>query len=279
MQHLLSVDTEDWFQVGYGARLHGVDDWPRRASHIAPMVDALLALFADKHVHCTFFVVGWLAEAHPGLVRRIHRAGHEVASHSHWHRPVYSLTAAAFREDVRRARAALEDVIGERVHGFRAPAFSIRASEDWALDILAETGHRYDSSLLHVDQPIAEVRPDLLEIPPNAWRWGGRHLPVNGGFVFRALPYGLYRRYVSSLERRGRRLIFYTHTWEAYTDYPRMPLPAVERFVQYFNIHSVGRKLARLLDEFAFTSIERAFPEYGYAQHGPPPAAVDTGSP
>jgi len=258
---------EDWFQVAYGAELVDRHAWSSLESHIEPMVDTLLQLFDDKGVHGTFFVVGWLGEAHPGLIRRIHDQGHEIASHSYWHREVFRLEPAEFREDVNRAKAALEQAIGAVVPGFRAPGYSIRPSEDWALDILVEAGHRYDSSLLHAAEPVYEVRPGLIEIAPNALRLGQRYFPVNGGFYFRALPYAVYRRYVKRLNRHGQRLVYYNHTWEPYTTYPRMPLPGLQRFIQYFNLHSVRGKLARLLDDFEFTSIERTYPQMGFAQH------------
>lgn len=264
MKNVLSIDAEDWFQAGYGERLIDRRDWGRLESRIVPMVDTLLALFDEKNVYGTFFVVGWLADTHPGLIRRIHEQGHEIAGHAYWHQEIFRMDPSRFREDAVRTKHALEQAIGAPVFGFRAPAYSIRPTEDWALDILAEIGYRYDSSLLHAPAPLAEIRPGLIEIAPNAIRLGRRHLPVNGGFVFRAMPYALYRRYVGGLNRR---LIFYTHTWEAFTDYPRIQLTGLKRFVQYFNINAVYPKLARLLDDFEFTSVERAFPEFGFTQH------------
>jgi polysaccharide deacetylase family protein (PEP-CTERM system associated) len=251
----LTIDTEDWFQVFYGSAAITRADWPNQESRIAAMVDRSLDMLSAAGVHATFFVVGWIADREPALVRRIAERGHEIGSHSFWHTEVFRQTPAELAEDLRQAKDALEQAIGAPVPGFRAPGYSIRREDEWALDVVLQAGHTYDSSLLHATDPVSEVRKGLLEVAPNALRFAGRCLPTNGGFFFRMTPYPLYRAYVSHLNRRGVPLVFYTHTWEIEVDYPRIPMPPVKRFVQYANLNAVRGKIERLISDHRFAPI------------------------
>ncbi|MCM2328661.1 MAG: DUF3473 domain-containing protein [Lysobacter sp.] len=262
----LTIDTEDWFQVFYGSGNITRADWPRLESRISAMVDRSLDLLAESGAKATFFVVGWIAERDPALVRRIAAQGHEIGSHSYWHTEVFRQAPGEFAEDVKRSKDSLEQAIGASVHGFRAPGYSIRREDEWALDVVLQAGHRYDSSLLHATVPVSEVRPGLVEVAPNALRAGGRNLPSNGGFFFRMMPYPLYRAYVGHLNRQGVPLVFYTHTWEIEVEYPRIPMPPVRRFVQYANLGAVAGKLRRLIADHRFAPIGTILEARGRAQ-------------
>lgn len=255
----MTVDFEEWFQVYYLEKLAGTDQWPGLESKADRMLDSLLDMFEENGVKATFFFVGWLAHHRPELIRRARKAGHEIASHGYWHREVSSQGEKEFKDDLVASKKALEDAVGEAVDGYRAPGFSITPRMGYALDAVQEAGFRYDSSVLAGTCAPYEIRKGLLEIPPNALTVLTKRLPINGGFVFRALPYVVYRWYVNALERRGERLNFYTHSWEIRDDYPRMALPWMKRFVQYFNLSAVPRKFDRLMKDFKFTSIQSAF--------------------
>jgi len=232
----------------------------------------VLDLLAASSTRATFFVLGWVAERHPGLVRRIADAGHEIASHGYAHRLVYDLTPAEFREDLRRASTAIGAAAGVTVCGYRAPSFSITRRSLWALDVLIEEGYTYDSSVFPIYRdryglPGAPrfaheiVRPagSLIEIPPSTIRIGGVTLPVAGGGYFRLYPYALTRRAIASLNTRVHRpAVVYLHPWELDPAQPRLRGSAVSRFRHYVNLDRTERRLRRMLSEFSFGPLTSA---------------------
>ncbi len=216
-------------------------------------------------MRATFFVLGAVAEKHPGLVGEIAAAGHEVGTHGYSHTLIYRLSRDAFREELRRSIGLVEDVTGTAVLGHRAPFFSITKESLWALDILAECGIRYDSSIF----PVVNYRygiPDaprwpyeiplrdttLLEFPVTTYRLLGRNVPVAGGAYFRIYPYLLTRHAFRSINRQGRPAVFYLHPWEIDPEHPRIPLPRRIALTHYFNLGSTQRRLRRLLADFTF---------------------------
>jgi len=257
--NILTIDTEDWFQVFYGSKAIPRENWTAVEPKIAQMVDSVLDLLSRNQTPATFFIVGWIAERNPSLIRLIAGEGHEIASHSHWHTEVFRQSRSAFAKDVRRAKHCLEDAGGVPVKGFRAPGFSIRKTEEWALDAILEAGHAYDSSLLYVSEPFGEIRPSLYEVAPNSINVFGTWLPTNGGFFFRMVPYALYKPYVSFLNARNKPLVFYTHTWEIFLEYPRLPMSWHKRFIQYTNLRGVKTKIERLCRDFKFTTVENYY--------------------
>lgn len=258
--NIFTIDTEDWFQVFYGVKAIPRENWTSVEPKISQMIASTLELLADEDTLATFFVVGWLAEKYPFLIRQIVEGGHEIASHGYWHTQVFRQNRKEFREDVSRAKNCLEQASGVAVKGFRAPGYSIRPSEEWALDILLEVGHKYDSSLLYIKEPFSEVRTGLFEVAPNSIKMLGVRLPSNGGFFFRMMPYSCYRHYVSHLNRNGAPLVFYTHTWEIFLDYPQIPMPWHKKLIQYTNLASVKNKIGHLVQDFEFTSIAKHYP-------------------
>ena len=221
----LSVDVEDYFQVSALAPVIDRASWEQRECRVVRNVERLLDLFSERGAHATFFTLGWVAERYPALVRRIVADGHELASHGYAHLRASDQSRDEFQQDVRRAKALLEDLSGTRVQGYRAPSFSIGESNPWAFDVLLDAGYRYSSSVYpmrhdHYGSPDSprfpyDPRPGLREIPVTTTRMLGRNLPAGGGGYFRLAPYRLSRwaiRRVNAIDRQP--AIFYMHPWE-----------------------------------------------------------------
>jgi len=265
----MSVDVEDYFQVSALAGAAPRDRWESFPRRVEANTDRLLALFDEHGVKATFFVLGWVAERHPGLVRRIVGSGHELASHGTWHQLVYDLSPDEFREDVRRARRGLEDTAGVRVQGYRAPSYSITKRSLWALDVLAEEGYTYDASIFPIhhdrygipDAPRHVYRHDradgaLAEVPPSTVRVLGQNLPIAGGGYFRLLPYWWTRWGIARVNAaEGRPVVFYLHPWEIDPGQPRLPASALSRFRHYRNLHRTESRLRTLCSQFRFAPV------------------------
>jgi polysaccharide deacetylase family protein (PEP-CTERM system associated) len=262
----MTIDVEDYFHVSVFDGVLPRTEWERLETRVASNTDRLLDLFAEHHVTATFFVLGWVAERRPDLVRRIAAAGHEVASHGYAHRLIYDQTPAAFRDDVRRAKALLESVSGQPVLGFRAPSYSVTPSSLWALDILIEEGYTYDASIFPIRHdrygiPLAPRHPfvlerhgrTLMEAPASTVRVGPLNLPIGGGGYFRILPYAWTRWGIARVNRvEGRPAIFYLHPWEIDPGQPTLRAGALGRFRHYRNLADTERRLRRLLADFRF---------------------------
>lgn len=253
----LSVDVEEWFQVGAFERVINRDNWAHLESRVEANTDAVLALFAEAEVKATFFILGWVAERSPQLVRRIVAAGHEVASHGAGHQRVFTMDAQAFRADLDRAQQALEDAAGTAVRGYRAPSFSIDARTPWAHRVLADAGYTYSSSVapIHHDHygwpeaPRFAFRPvagaPLLELPATTVRFGGRNLATGGGF-FRLLPQAYSNWAVRQVNQAQRPAIFYFHPWEIDPDQPRVAnAPLRSKLRHYSRLSAMADKLRR----------------------------------
>ncbi|MEW5789518.1 MAG: XrtA system polysaccharide deacetylase [Pseudomonadota bacterium] len=271
--NVMSVDVEDYFQVGAFEHTIPREAWERWPCRVEANVERILALFERHGIHATFFTLGWIAERHPMVVRRIVAHGHELASHGYGHQRASHLSQAEFRADVSRAKSLLEDLGGVPVRGYRAPSFSIGQTNLWALDVLAETGHRYSSSIYpiahdHYGMPGAprfpyrpEATPSLLEMPPTTVDWHGRNLPAAGGGFFRLLPYAASRWLIDRVNRTdGRPAMFYFHPWEVDPDQPRVPgAPLKSRFRHYVNLGRMEAKLDRLCRDFRWGRADRVY--------------------
>jgi polysaccharide deacetylase family protein (PEP-CTERM system associated) len=257
--HILTIDVEEWFHVGFLESLINKSQWPSKESRIRNMIDTTLCILDDHKVKATFFFVGWLAQHHQDIVKQVHNNGHEVASHGYWHRECDKITNLEFKEDIILAKKILEDTISNKIYGFRAPAYSITKDKEWAIDEIVQAGYCYDSSLLYGNNEPYEVRPGLLEIAPNSICFNGKWLPMGGGFVFRTLPYSWYKLYINYLQNKGCRLNFYIHSWELYVDYPRIDLDFAKKFVQYYNLKDTKEKFVKLLNDYKFASIENLY--------------------
>jgi polysaccharide deacetylase family protein (PEP-CTERM system associated) len=262
----MTVDVEDYFQVSGFASSIAPSQWDSMESRVCRNTERLLSLFDQAGTKATFFILGWVAERFPELVKRIHRDGHEIASHSYDHGLVYERSPESFAMDLRRAKAAIEDAVGVPVEGYRAPSFSITARSLWALDVLVAEGYRYDSSIYPIrhdrygipswSRHIHRVeRPggSIWELPGSTIARAGVNLPIGGGGYFRLLPYAWTRLGISSLNRNeGRPAIFYLHPWEVDPDQPRIRAGTVSRLRHYCNLGKTESRLRRLLNEFRF---------------------------
>jgi len=267
----LTIDVEDYFQVSAFAPHIDRATWDTCECRVERNVQRILALLDRHNTKATFFTLGWVAQRYPALVRHIVAAGHELASHGYGHERVSDLTQAAFLEDIRTAKALLEDISGTAVLGYRAPSFSIGTGNLWAFDCLAETGHRYSSSIYpiahdHYGMPDSprfayEVRPGLLEVPITTLRAFGRNFPSSGGGYFRLLPYALSRWMLRRVnEQDAQAGIFYFHPWELDSGQPRVPgIGAKTRFRHYVNIDRVEARLNQLLTDFRWGRMDHIF--------------------
>jgi len=262
----LSVDVEDWFQVGAFEGVIDRDDWSGLADRVDANVKAILDLFDEADVKATFFTLGWVAQRHGSLLREIAARGHELASHGWDHQRVFKMDRKAFGDDVERARKVIEDAAGIRVTGYRAPSFSIDRRTPWAFLELAERGYAYSSSVAPIehdhygwaDAPRFAFRPlpwaALVEIPVTTAMFAGKRLAAGGGGFFRVLPYAFTRWAIRQVNRREERpAIFYFHPWEIDPGQPRVEgAPLKSRLRHYTNLDQMAPKLRQLVHEFAW---------------------------
>jgi polysaccharide deacetylase family protein (PEP-CTERM system associated) len=262
----LSVDVEDWFQVG---AFEGVIDrasWDGLACRVERNVEAILEMFAAAQVHATFFTLGWVGQRHGPLMRRIVEAGHELASHGWDHERVFRFDRDSFARDLERSRKLLEDASGTAITGYRAPSFSIDQRTPWAYAVLAEQGYAYSSSVAPVthdhygwrDAPRFAFRPlpwsELVEIPVTTAYFASKRLAAGGGGFFRVLPYGFSRWAIRQVNEQDRRpAVFYFHPWEIDPAQPRVThAPLRSRVRHYTNLDVMAKKLQQLINEFAW---------------------------
>jgi polysaccharide deacetylase family protein (PEP-CTERM system associated) len=267
----MTIDVEDYFQVEAFATTIDRAEWPSLPRRVERNTERLLEILADGGVEATFFILGWVAERHPLLVRRILAGGHELASHGCDHLRVDRQSPDEFRDDVRRARRVLEDLGGVAVRGYRAPTFSIGRDARWAHAILAEEGYRYSSSVYPLQRDLYGVPdaprtafapvPGLVEIPMTAVRVFGHDLPASGGGYFRLFPYGLSKWLLARAgDTLGAPAIFYLHPWEIDPGQPRQrQAPMRSRLRHYLNLSRTEPRLRRLLRGFSWTRMDRLF--------------------
>jgi polysaccharide deacetylase family protein (PEP-CTERM system associated) len=279
MLNALTVDVEEWFHVCGIERIVPPERWGELESRVVASTRRVLDLCARHDAHATFFVLGWVAERHPDLVREIRDAGHEVASHGTWHRKVFHQTPAEFEDDLRASRDRLEQITGTAPTAFRAPEWSIDAERrPWAYPILSKLGFRDDSSV----SPITWISGSALETKPFLWRgddgvaapgdaapslrvfpvttmrlfW--ENLPFTGGLGFRTSPYWYTAYFFEQLNRSGVPGMIYLHPWELDLEQPKLPLGPVVRFMHGFNLRAVERNVSGLLRHFRFGTLSAA---------------------
>lgn len=262
----LSVDVEDWFQVGAFESVIERDEWACLDDRVDRNVREILELFDEAHATATFFTLGWVAKRHGALLREIVSRGHEVASHGWDHKRVFRMDRTEFSLDISRAAKVIEDACGQKVRGYRAPSFSLDARTPWAFEELEAQGYSYSSSVAPVahdhygwkEAPRFAFRPipglDLIEIPVTTAMFGGKRLAAGGGGFFRVLPYGFSRWAIRQVNRRdGRPAIFYFHPWEIDPGQPRVAgAPLRSRLRHYTNLERMAPKLRQLVHEFAW---------------------------
>ena len=257
----LTIDFEDWYQ---GLEIP-YTDWDGFEDRIVAVGRRLLEVFDDADVKATFFILGYVAEKHPELVKEIADAGHEIGTHGFSHQFIYKQTPELFRTEITRAVNFLRDTTGGEVIGHRAPYFSITKDSLWALDILGEIGIKYDSSIFPVlnyrygipDAPklpyeIENGEARMKEFPISTWQLFGKNLPIAGGAYFRIFPYNLTKYAFRDINRQGNPFVFYLHPWEIDPQHPRIPLPRRVALTHYFNLGATEKRLRRLLKDFKF---------------------------
>lgn len=267
----MTVDVEDYFQVSALAPHIDRADWNAIPCRVERNMDLLFQLFEKNGTHATFFVLGWIAERYPNMVKRIVAGGHELASHGYGHMRATDQTPEAFLEDIKRTKTLLEDISGVEVRGYRAPSFSVGSSNPWAFDCIRSAGYRYSSSVYpvrhdHYGMPDAPrfpyfSRAGLLEIPITTMRSFGRNFPAGGGGYFRFLPYAASKLAISKVNRDDRKpTIFYLHPWEVDPGQPRIPGVSLKtRFRHYVNLSRTESRLQRLTQDFRWDRVDRAF--------------------
>lgn len=275
-QHTLSFDVEEWFQVANHAHACPREGWDALESRVEPAMGRILDLLRRREARATFFFLGWIAERHPDLVRRVIDGGHEVASHGYDHRFLQELDPAALHEDLERTELALAAAGAPRPRGFRASTFTLTRRTWWAFDVLVERGYRYDSSvhpIRHPDYGVPGFEPGIstieteagaiVEFPVSTYPLLGRNWPVGGGGYFRLLPGGIHRALFASLERMGRPTATYLHPWEVDPDQPRVEAPLSKRFRHRVGLGSTLAKLEAFLERFPSVTMEELLASRG----------------
>ncbi|MEX2552970.1 MAG: XrtA system polysaccharide deacetylase [Actinomycetota bacterium] len=267
--HHFTVDVEEYFHPTALSPHYPIDTWEGLERRSPKVMDRLLEFLDARRVTGTFFIVGWLAEREPGMVRRIAAAGHELGSHSYEHNLVGRLGPKGFRDSARRSKQVLQDLTGESVLGYRAPSFSIVPGLEWAFDVLLEEGYQYDASLFPVSQhptygypsagrdPFVLDRPSgrLVEFPATTARLLGQTLPASGGAYFRLLPYQLVRKGLQQAAGRGASGMFYIHPWEMDDWVPEVHAPRIQMVRTFAGRKRTWRRMERLFREFSFGPI------------------------
>jgi len=273
--HSLSFDIEEHFQVAAFDCPARRRNWEVLQSRVEKSTETILGLLNSANVKATMFILGWVAERHPDMVKRIANAGHEIACHGYSHELISVQNPATFREDVRCAKKILEDITGQVILGYRAPTFSITKETTWALPILVEEGFLYDSSIvpaMHDSYGIPNASPSLhsletssgmlWEVPPSTCQLGWTRIPVGGGGYFRLFPYSMFRWFLSKVEQEGHPLVMYFHPWELDPEQPKMNGSLLSKFRHYINLHKTHKRMTRLLQDFRFSPIREVLPSF-----------------
>lgn len=274
-RNALSIDVEEWFHILNLPTAPDPSRWNELTPTVEPNTDRLLEILGSAGVHATFFVLGWVARRHPELVRRIAAAGHEVACHGDMHELCFEQGQARFEDDLRRAKAALEDLIAAEVVGYRAPGFSITSETPWAFEVIGRVGFRYDSSIfparrLHGGAPGAPREPysiplnagrSLAEFPMTVGELGPLRFAFAGGGYLRLFPYPIIRRGIQHFNAAGRPACVYLHPREIDPGHPRIEMGASRRFRSYVNLRTTERKLRRLCNDFRFAPLREVLAE------------------
>ncbi len=268
---VVSVDVEDYFHAESFSSIVERSQWDSYSSRVEANTHRLLELLAELNVHGTFFILGWVAERFPALVREIAAGGHELACHSYWHRLIYKLEHQEFREDTRRAKNIIEQVSGRQVRGYRAPTYSVVDRSVWALEILTELGFTYDSSIFPIhhdrygmpDAPRAPFRfqtpsGPMIEFPITTFRLAGHNMPVGGGGYLRLLPRMYTRLGLERVQREGLPVVIYIHPWEIDPEQPRLAGRFSSRLRHYTNLSQTLDRFRSVLQSGTYTSFHES---------------------
>jgi len=268
----MSVDVEDYFQVSAFESTVARSNWDNITHRVADNTNKILDQFADNNVRATFFMLGWVAQRYPDLVKRIVTDGHELASHGYEHIRVTKQTPKEFQLDVIKTKKLLEDISGVEVKGYRAASYSIGEDNLWAIDELAKAGYRYSSSIYPIRHDLYGM-PDaprfvfqhkssqLLEVPITTVQLAGKILPCGGGGFFRLFPYAYSKWAINRVNTNDKQpAVFYFHPWEIDTEQPRLhDAPLKSRFRHYLNLNKMEGRLQKLMHDFAWDRMDKIF--------------------
>ena len=267
----MTIDVEDYFHVSAFESVVSPKDWDSMQCRIERNMDLILNLFDQHRVKATFFVLGWIAERYPHIVKKIVAEGHELASHGSLHRRATEQSREEFSKDVGDAKKCLEDIGGTRVDGYRAPSFSFNRENNWTYSVLSELGYQYSSSVYPVKRDLYGIpdaprtmymeQGDIHEIPLSTLKVNNKNMPISGGGFFRLYPYFITKHGISTLNQKERLpYIFYLHPWELDPKQPRIPgASAKSRFRHYLNLSRVESRLSRLLEDFDWSTMQDVF--------------------
>ena len=284
IKNVLTIDVEDYFHVAALSKSINREDWGEISPRIKNNMFRLLELFDEKNVRATFFVLGWVAKRFPEIIREIDVRGNEVASHGYSHQLIYTQSPEVFENETRDSKNLLEDIIGKPVQGYRAASYSITRKSLWALDILADLGFKYDSSIFPVVHDNYGIRgsPEfphvlrtpnkstLVEFPLSTYRILGQAIPVAGGGYFRLYPYWLSKFFYTRINQKAAPFVFYLHPWEIDPDQPRVDVNLLSRFRHYNNLDKGYPRISRLLSDFRFTTMHEKLDEMELFARGVP---------
>ena len=268
--NLLTFDVEDWFHIlDLGDRQPSPADWHSLPSRLEANVESILELVSRSGVHATFFVLGWIADKYPSIIKKLNSFGHEIACHGYGHELISSLTIEQFRDDLRRTRGIIENITGEAVRGYRGPGFSITSGNLWAFDVIAEEGFKYDATLYPgthghggipglPSEPFALITPaghSLKEFPVSMLSIGNYRVAFSGGGYFRICPFFILSRMIRKRNLQGRTVMVYLHPRDLDGQTPRLQMPFKRKFKCYVNVSGASEKLRRILKAYRFSAI------------------------
>lgn len=276
MKNYLTIDVEDYFQVAAFSDIVSPDQWEHMEPRLPENLEALLDLLEKYRVHATFFVLGWIAEKHPEIVRKIAARGHDIGCHSYWHRRIYDLTPEEFRADTLKAKTVLEKISSRKITAYRAPSYSITKRSMWALDILKESGFTTDSSIFPIHHDTYGIpgtprfryrleKQGIEEFPISTSVLLGQTIPVAGGGYFRLFPYWFTKFALRRINKKEKQpFVFYLHPWEIDNGQPRFRRARLlSRFRHYNNLDKTMERFERLLNDFEFIPLPAGSPAAG----------------
>ncbi|MGA2506971.1 MAG: XrtA system polysaccharide deacetylase [Chitinispirillaceae bacterium] len=269
MKNILSIDCEEAFCAHNMERVVPRETWDTLPLRIETNVVKLLELFDASGCDATFFILGWIAERLPHLVKEISGRGHEIATHGYGHTLLTAQTPQEFEADLRKALAVTQPLIEQPIRGYRAPSFTVMPKTTWAYTVMEQCGITYDSSVFPISGhpeygfpgaplTVHQVTPKLAEVPISVVDFHGKRFPATGGAYFRIFPYFFTRLLFKQCIKQGRQVVFYLHPWEIDTEQPRYPLPFIRRWRHYNNLGRTEERLRRMVAEFSFTSFRKA---------------------
>ncbi|MFZ5800484.1 MAG: XrtA system polysaccharide deacetylase [Candidatus Omnitrophota bacterium] len=269
IKNALTFDVEEYFQVSNFSKAIKRKEWEKIPSRLSVGLNKILGILAEHKVKATFFVLGWAAERHPELIKRIALNGHEIASHGYDHQLIYNQSKEEFTKDLEKSLSIIRAISKEKVLGFRAPSFSIVKKSYWALKILAQHGIRYDASIFPImhhrygiedsyrfPYEIKANGDSIIEFPCSTTRFLGKNVPFSGGGYLRLLPYAVIKHFIAQLNRRQKPAIVYIHPWELDPGQPRINAGALNHWRHYQGLGTTEPKLRRLLSDFKFTTVK-----------------------